>query len=400
MKLLKALTVAFAVALPCLAQAQTAPNLTYKEVLTVAQWAALFAGKQDWLGSPPILTTGGTLTGPLITAPSTAPISGLNIPPGVPPTSPINGDFWSTSAGFFGRVNGATVGPLAAGTSASFTGTSPIVPSFPGGGVVNYAFDFTVANTFLAQQTDQGATTTSPGWYAQLAGDTAARVRVGLNGTDVPSIAFGPGNAVRDAFIERLGAGSLRFGAPDAAAPIAQTLGVQNVLAGTSNTVGAALTIAGSRGTGTGAGGNVVFQAAPAGLTGTAQNPLSAALTIFGADGGISTGAATDQGAGTLNLAGALYNNGTAPTGTGAYVRATSPSIAGLTVTSAFTAPGLVTLADLANIRCEHCDRFDRGRHAGGAVTGAIDIADQSRNHVAVRRVASMAEQHHDIFPR
>jgi len=43
--------------------------------------------------------------------------------------------------------------------------------------------------------------------------------------------------------------------------------------------------------------------------------------TGAGGDGGLATGAAVDQGAGTLNLASALYNNGTAPSGTGAYVR-------------------------------------------------------------------------------
>ena len=49
MKLLKALTVALAVALPCLVQAQTSPNLTYGQVLTPAQWNAILAGKQDFL---------------------------------------------------------------------------------------------------------------------------------------------------------------------------------------------------------------------------------------------------------------------------------------------------------------------------------------------------------------
>jgi hypothetical protein len=102
----------FALALPCLAQAQSNPGWGYKDVPTPAQWNAQWSSKQDWLGAPPILTTGGTLTGPLITVPSTASISGLNIPAGAAPTSPNNGDFWSTSAGFFGRVNGSTVGPF------------------------------------------------------------------------------------------------------------------------------------------------------------------------------------------------------------------------------------------------------------------------------------------------
>jgi hypothetical protein len=335
-----------AFALP--AFAQSSPSWTYGYVPTTAQWNSEWASKQDFLGAPPLLITGGTMTGPIVTAASATTGAGLNIPPGAAPTSPNNGDFWSTSIGFYGRVNGVTVGPFVGAGSGTFAATSPITVSFPSG-VVTYAFNFLVANTFLAQQTDQGATTTSPGWYAQLAGDTVPRVRVGLNATDVPSIAFGPGNANRDLFIERAGAASIRLGAPDAASPIAQTFGVQNVVAGTSNVAGAALTIAGSIGTGTGAGGNIVFQVAPAGSSGTAQNSLSTALSIFGADGGLSTGAATDQGAGTLNLAGSLYNNGTAPTGTGGYVRATSPSISSLTVTGSFTATGLVTNSDLAN---------------------------------------------------
>lgn len=58
-------------------------------------------------------------------------------------------------------------------------------------------------------------------------------------------------------------------------APVAQTLSVQNTLAGgTSNVAGAAFTIAGSQGKGTGLGGAVVFQTAPAGSTGTAVNAL------------------------------------------------------------------------------------------------------------------------------
>ena len=38
--------------------------------------------------------------------------SSLNIPHGVAPTAPVNGDMWTTSTGLFVRINGATVGPL------------------------------------------------------------------------------------------------------------------------------------------------------------------------------------------------------------------------------------------------------------------------------------------------
>ena len=83
-----------------------------------------------------------------------------------------------------------------------------------------------------------------------------------------------------DVFLGRNAAASLRLGAADAAAPVAQTLGVQSVVAGTSNTAGTNFTIKGSAGTGTGAGGSIIFQVAAAGSSGTAQNAFSTALTI------------------------------------------------------------------------------------------------------------------------
>jgi hypothetical protein len=61
---------------------------------------------------------------------------------------------------------------------------------------------------------------------------------------------------------------------------IDQMLSVQSVVAGTTNFPGADFVISGSQGTGTGAGGSIVFQVAPAGSSGTAQNALAAALTI------------------------------------------------------------------------------------------------------------------------
>ena len=67
---------------------------------------------------------------------------------------------------------------------------------------------------------------------------------------------------------------NFRFGEADAATAQAQTLSVQSVVAGTSNAAGAAFTITGSQGTGMGAGGSIVFQVAPAGGAGTAQNAL------------------------------------------------------------------------------------------------------------------------------
>ena len=91
------------------------------------------------------------------------------------------------------------------------------------------------------------------------------------------AINFGPSS---DASITRRGTANLRLGTSDVAAPVAQTLSVQSVVTGTSNIAGANLTITGSQGTGTGAGGSIIFQVAPAGSSGSAQNALVDALTI------------------------------------------------------------------------------------------------------------------------
>lgn len=39
-------------------------------------------------------------------------VSSLRIPHGAAPSSPVNGDVWTTTAGLFVRVNGVSVGPL------------------------------------------------------------------------------------------------------------------------------------------------------------------------------------------------------------------------------------------------------------------------------------------------
>lgn len=86
----------------------------------------------------------------------------------------------------------------------------------------------------------------------------------------------GDANAV-DTYLGRQAAANIRLGLADAASPVAQTLSVQNVVAGTSDTAGANFTIAASRGTGTGISGKIIFQTAPHSTTGSSQNALSSA---------------------------------------------------------------------------------------------------------------------------
>lgn len=83
-----------------------------------------------------------------------------------------------------------------------------------------------------------------------------------------------------DTFMTRPAAATVQYGAADAAAPVAQSISFQSVVAGTSNTAGANATIKGSKGTGTGAGGDIIFQTAAAGSTGTAQNSLAEVFRV------------------------------------------------------------------------------------------------------------------------
>ena len=112
-------------------------------------------------------------------------------------------------------------------------------------------------------------------------------------------------------------AANLALGAADAASPVAQTIGVQNVAAGTTDTAGVNFTINGSRGTGTGAGGSIVFQTAPAGSTGSSQNNLVEALRIT-PTGLLRFGAAGSSAAPVIfPFSGSTYNIEAPSTGRG-----------------------------------------------------------------------------------
>ena len=49
---------------------------------------------------------------PIMTTPTTSTAS-INLPHGAAPTTPVNGDFWTTTLGLYGRINGVNVGPFA-----------------------------------------------------------------------------------------------------------------------------------------------------------------------------------------------------------------------------------------------------------------------------------------------
>lgn len=183
----------------------------------------------------------------------------------------------------------------------------------------SFAGSATFTTNGAGQQTSSGLTTTSPGFYAQITGDTVPRVRVGVNANDVGSIGFGSGAGTRDLFLERPAAATLRIGATDSATPVAQTIVVQNVITGTTDTAGANFTVSGSAGTGTGVGGSLIFQIAPAGSTGTSVNALATALTINSTKAATFTGSIITSFTGLVStpaetLSGSWFTGGSTTT--------------------------------------------------------------------------------------
>lgn len=113
-------------------------------------------------------------------------------------------------------------------------------------------------------------------------------VSIGIGGTSYLST---PGGRILIA-----SDGVISLGLADAASPTAQVVKAQSVVAGTSNTAGADWTFKGSAGTGTGAGGKIIFQTAAAGSTGSTQNTFASALALLPQGIAQLFGTATDPG--------------------------------------------------------------------------------------------------------
>lgn len=162
--------------------------------------------------------------------------------------SQVNGGGYTTAITFDGAAT--TNGIIVAGKTITL-----------GGGTLRYGFNFgsiwEITNSFY------------------LNGPSA---NLGLR--DTGKITFGSTIQSPNAFFRAPSAATFVYGDTDAASPVAQTLSVQNVVAGTSNTAGANWTFAASRGTGTGAGGSVIWQVAAAGSSGTSQNALAQAMSL------------------------------------------------------------------------------------------------------------------------
>jgi len=78
-------------------------------------------------------------TGRLVLSPSSTAGAGLRVPAGTAPTSPVNGDAWGTTAGWYYRANGATQGPFldAAGAGGLYQPVDATLTALAGAGAAN-----------------------------------------------------------------------------------------------------------------------------------------------------------------------------------------------------------------------------------------------------------------------
>lgn len=218
------------------------------------------------------------------------------------------------------QADGLSVTGLAAGSGVTLTALSsgsnaPINITTKGTGAIN----LTAGSGGIVTSTGGSITLNTTG--SLLVGTSGSYLVVNSVNLRVASgvyygIASSSDNStLSDVVLRRNGAANWALGFADAATATAQTLSVQNVVAGTSNTAGANWTRNASAGTGTGVGGAHIWQVAPAGSTGTTQNSFVEAMRIAGSgaiifpstvtSGGTTGDQTINKVSGTVNFAAA-----------------------------------------------------------------------------------------------
>lgn len=316
-----------AMALPCLALAQSNPNLQLKQVPTPAQWNSYFAAKQDVLGYQPINKAGDVMLGRLVTPAPSATTSGFNLSPGTLPGSPTNGDLWVTSGGLFAQVNGITIGPLSGATSASFAGTSPVTVSFPSG-VVTYAcatcavignplsqFASTTSaqlRGIISDETGTGSAVfgTGPTLVAPVLGTPASATLTNAIGLPISTGLAGAGTGVLAALGNNLNASGGMVGFSGAlGTPTSGTLTNATGLPVSTGISGLGTGVAAALGINVGTAGSVVINGGALGTPSSGTLTSATGLPISTGVSGLGTGAAAALAA-NIGTAGSFVVNG------------------------------------------------------------------------------------------
>jgi hypothetical protein len=126
---------------------QSTPNWQTGYVPPASEWNNLWASKWDYPGYVALNKAGDAMTGPLVLISGTSARAPLRIPQGSAPTSPVNGDVWTTSLGMFVRINGVTIGPLAGGGGG---GTVTVTGSPISGNLTKFSGGTSITNGDLS----------------------------------------------------------------------------------------------------------------------------------------------------------------------------------------------------------------------------------------------------------
>lgn len=160
---------------------------------------ALLAANPAFGGTKPLVTVGGRTqqipaATTLVLNPPTTGAATINLPHGTAPTSPNNGDCWTTTSGLNCRINGTTLGPLIGANNTAtpaFTGGSYVSPfAFLSGGINPSAlYASQQAGYFATDGLTVGVTTSTATGQHQANGIAAyidsKRARPTGNGGDV-----------------------------------------------------------------------------------------------------------------------------------------------------------------------------------------------------------------------
>ena len=140
--------------------------------------------------TPYALKAGATFTGLVTTVASTTTTAGLNVPHGAAPTTPVNGDVWSTTGGLFWRQNGSTKQAMNLGDTQTVSGN----------------VTFSNANNTFGSSTAAG--TINVGTGATISGSTKA-INIGTAGVSGSTTNVTVGSSVAGAGVSVTVNGSL-----------------------------------------------------------------------------------------------------------------------------------------------------------------------------------------------